>query len=302
MIEAYIGKMRSGKTYAMTERVLQLLKSGEVVFTNYDIQWNPEDFSPLQKLFHKLGLKKCIVYPQTNLRRFNNWEEVMNFSNATIALDEGWQYFDSYQKLTMEKRMRLYQSGKRELQFLYTVQRYMMTDINLRWATDFFHESTMYNIPFKKFPLIIYRTYDLDDDNDGAKIAKTAVEITSSGQREVSLALKTKWLFTKQKIYDAYDTKADIYATDESRGRLAERIDARNADTSGTVWSEQTYWHVFRILLTGKPKKYDKRRFVRNKTCKKRLRRVGKKPVVDRFRRRNSAVKRVVVSTDGVIH
>lgn len=300
MIEAYIGKMRSGKTYAMTEEVLSRLRKGEVVFTNYAIKWDPEDFTPLQILFHRLGLKKLRVYPQSNLRAFKDWEEVMNFSNATIALDEGWQYFDSYQKLTMEKRMRLYQSGKRELQFLYTVQRYMMTDINLRWATDYFHESTMYQIPFKKYPLIIYKTYDLEDDDGGAKIAKTAIEITPSGTKETSLALKVRWLFCKQKIFDAYDTKEDIYATAESRGRLAQRVDARLANTDGVIWSKPTYWSSIGHVLTGKPKKHGHEK--RTRGSKTRIRRKKQGGLVDGVHGRRSSRKHLMVNTDGVVH
>jgi len=230
MIKAYIGKMRSGKTLAMTQEVIARLNRGEVVYTNYYINWDPD--APMtwtRKLLHRLGYTK-MRYPKTNLRRFNNWEEIQNVANCVVALDEGWQYFDSYNKLPIEKRMRLYQSGKWELTFLYTVQRYMMADINLRWSTDEFWESTLYKIPFLSHPIVIYRLYDLEEDNEGAKIARKG--ITPDG-KVVDLSLARRLLITRQAHFDAYDTKEDIYATDGIRSQLSKKVDTRTADTVG---------------------------------------------------------------------
>lgn len=290
MIIAYIGKMRSGKTYAMTERVLKELKRGRVVYTNYKVNWNPEE--PMSKprlILHRLGFKKK-RYPKTNLRLFRNWEDVMGVAGAVIALDEGWQYFDSYQKLPMEKRMRLYQSGKWEIDFLYTVQRYMMTDINLRWSTDEFWESTLYKIPFTTTNLIIYRLYDLDEDNDTAKLARKGIQ----GDGEVvDLAIAKRFKLTKQKIYNAYDTKEDIYATEESRATLSQKTDVRSSDTRPYYDRTPTYWNVL--------VKYVNRRFIRTKK-RSALRR--KSTLVERFRRRNHVIHSNVVARsmgDGIV-
>ena len=221
MIKAYIGKMRSGKTMAMTQEVLRLLNNGEVVYTNYKINWNPlAPMSPLRKAIHFVGIKKK-RYPPSNLRTFRDWDQVQNVSNCTVALDEGWQYFDSYNKLPIEKRMRLYQSGKWELNFLYTVQRYMMTDINLRWSTNEFWESTLYKIPFLSYPIVMYRLYDLDEDGESAKLARKGID--EKGE-VVDLALARKWFFTRQKHFDLYDTKEDIYATEYYRNALQNKV------------------------------------------------------------------------------
>jgi len=258
MIYAYIGKMRSGKTLAMTLEVIRRLNKGEIVYTNYRINWHPEfPMSPIRKFFHRLGFKKR-RYPQSNLRRFNNWEEIQNVANCTVALDEGWQYFDSYNKLPIEKRMRLYQSGKWELNFLYTVQRYMMTDINLRWSTNEFWESNLYKIPFLRYPLIIYKLYDLDEDGESAKLARKGIDEKGN---VVDLALKRHIFFTRQKHFDYYDTKEDIYATEHYRHALSQKTDARSADSSGywdplpSVWDvlKGKYNDVRRDLRIAKP-------------------------------------------------
>jgi len=252
MITGYIGKMRSGKTYAMTREVLKRLNSGEIVFVNYFIDWDPLDRSKFRIWLHRLGLVPLYVYPKTNLHFFIDWEEVVNYTNVTVALDEGWQYFDSYQKLSIDKRMRLYQSGKREINFLYTVQRYMMADINLRWSTDVFIESKLFNIPFCNTKLIRYKYYDLEEDSDGAKIAKVAIEVSPKGMKEVDLSLKTRYIFTSNKIFNAYDTTQDIYADARNRSLLAEKIDVRGVSTGGTLYPQSNIWASMIRLIKGK--------------------------------------------------
>ena len=281
--------MRSGKTLAMTRHVVRLLNEGEIVYTNYKVNWNPDaPMSFTRSLLHRLGVRKK-RYNKSNLRTFKDWTDVSNVSNCTVALDEGWQYFDSYQKLPMDKRMRLYQSGKWELNFLYTVQRYMMTDINLRWSTDEFFESTLYKIPFLPYPLIIYRQYDLEEDSDGAKLARKAVEPDG---KVVDLAVRVRWLFTRKKHFDAYDTTEDIYATEEYRAGLSQKVDARASAARWTYDPLPTVWSYFKVK-----KKHDDRRLTQPK---KRVRRRQPKPVLARVRRGSVPRKHPMVNTDGV--
>lgn len=264
MIEAYIGKMRQGKTLAMTERVIKELNKGKVVYVNYKVNWNPEaPMSRSRYFLHRLGWKKK-RYPYTNLRAFKNWEDVSNIANCVVALDEGWQYFDSYQKLPMEKRMRLYQSGKWELDFLYTVQRYMMADINLRWNTQWFHEARKYDFPSKSWPFIVFHTYDLEEDDEGAKIARKGIKPDGS---IVDLAVHRRimWPWTARKLFSLYDTKEDIYATDELRSQLAKKVDARGTSSGPYYDSTPTYWDVLRSLTS----RYAYRRPTRSKKGRK---------------------------------
>lgn len=282
--------MRSGKTLAMTQEVIARLNRGEVVYTNYRVNWNPDEpMSWLRKMGHALGYTK-MRYPKTNLRRFNDWEDVQNIANCTVALDEGWQYFDSYNKLPIEKRMRLYQSGKWELTFLYTVQRYMMADINLRWATDEFWESTLYKIPFMSYPIVIYRLYDLEEDNEGAKLARKGIDEKGN---VVDLSLARRIYFTNKKAFDAYDTKEDIYATYEYRSKLSEKVDTRTADTVGTP---DPSWSIKSIL-----KKYASRRSIRTKKADSHS---VPRPMVAGIHSRNHIINRTLAhasSVDGLM-
>lgn len=258
MIEAYIGKQRTGKTYGMVRRIKEHLDSGNIVFVNFPMTYDPYARPWYRFFLHRLGILPLRLYPTTNLRQFLNWEDIMHYTNAIVALDEGWQYFDSYQKLSIDKRMRLYQSGKREIQFLYTVQRYMMADINLRWSTDVFHESKSWKVPFTHHKLIRYRSYDLQEDNEGAKLEKTVLEIDSDGKMtEKDMAIATRWIFTSNAVYKAYDTKADVYANEQTRKQLASKIDARSPDSSGFIYPEPSYWGVIKNYV--KPKHVDRR-------------------------------------------
>jgi len=287
MIIEYIGKMRSGKTLAMTLEVVKRLNRGEIVYTNYRINWYPEaPMSSIRKFWHILGFKKR-RYPQTNLRRFNNWEEIQTVSNCTVALDEGWQYFDSYNKLPIEKRMRLYQSGKWELNFLYTVQRYMMTDINLRWSTNEFWESSLYKIPFLRYPLIIYKLYDLDEDGESAKLARKGIEADG---KVVDLALARRFFFTRQKHFDLYDTKEDIYATEHYRHALSQKVDARTGDSSGYLDPLPSIWDLL-------AKKYNDVR--RNLPVKKSGKVTRANPVVARIHRRDNIINDTLAHANG---
>jgi len=262
MIIAYIGKMRSGKTLAMTQEVIKRLNQGRVVYVNYKINWNPDlPMTPVRRFFHRLGFRKR-RYPKNNLRLFRNWEDIQNIANCTVALDEGWQYFDSYNKLPIEKRMRLYQSGKWELDFLYTVQRYMMTDINLRWSTDEFWESRLVKIPFMLYPLIIYKLYDLDEDGESAKLARNG--INEKGEL-VDLSLRSRWFFTRKKHFDYYDTKEDIYATEHYRHSLSQKVNASGADSLGAYDPLPTIWDIISKYVPRKTKQRDDRRDTRVK-------------------------------------
>lgn len=293
MIKAYIGKQRSGKTVRMTQDVIGFLEAGHVVYVNYRINWDNMAYKGwLRTFLHRVGIWKITRYPQTNLRRFVDWEDVLHVSNAVIALDEGWQYFDSYQKLPIDKRMRLYQSGKWELTYLYTVQRYMMADINLRWSTDEFWESTMYKIPFLSYPLIVYKLYDLDEDNESAKLARKGIDEKGN---IVDLALSRRFVFTTKKMFAYYDTKEDIYADEQNRLRLAEKIDARGTDVGGFVDPTPTYWTSAKKLVTGK---HDVRRSPRAKRKRKVQ---GERGVVERLPRRNDGdIVRIPVR-DGIV-
>jgi len=295
MIKAYIGKMRSGKTLAMTMEVVRLLNQGRVVYVNYRVNWNPDaPMSPVRRLFHRLGFKKK-RYPATNLRLFREWSDIQNVANCTVALDEGWQYFDSYNKLPIEKRMRLYQSGKWELDFLYTVQRYMMTDINLRWSTSEFWESTLYKIPFVSYPLIIYRLYDLDEDGESAKLARKGIDEKGT---VVDLSLSRKWFFTRQKHFDLYDTKEDIYSTEHYRNALQEKV---NAGGDGTNWNYDplpTIWSILGKYVYKKPKRtHDVRR---TSQAKAGFGKVITSPVVARIYSRNNTLNNAVVDINGI--
>lgn len=229
MIKAYIGKMRSGKTYKMTQDVLNLLDKGEVVYVNYAINWNPDREVPsMLQVLQRMNFLDIVRYPKENLKVFRSWEDVKDVGNCTVALDEGWLYFDSYQKLSKDMRRRLMQSGKRRMDLLYTTQRPMQADINLRWATDEFILCKMINIPFLP-PYFIQRHLELYDNNEQAMI-----------NYEEPLRITREW--ANKKVMNAYDTLYEIYETEDDRILHEKKFELSEKERQGYIDNEPLFW------------------------------------------------------------
>lgn len=272
MIKCYFGKMRQGKTYLMTKDVIDLLNKGEVVYTNYKINWSGhKDLTWWRVFIHKLGIYKIKIYPLTNLRFFKDWQDVYDVRECTIALDEGWLYFNSYVRLPIDQQRRLMQSGKRRMDFLYTTQRPLQTDINLRWNTDVFIEAQRIDIPFIKRPLFVYRWYDLKEDDSNAIIEKVREVSHKDGTFEtIDQSLKTGFNLASKKIFNAYDTEYEIYESEKAREQISKRQQEDVSSRAPTISTIPTFWNDFNNLI-----KYGNRQPTRRKNkLRKRKKRI----------------------------
>lgn len=302
MIKCYFGKMRQGKTYLMTKDILDLLNKGEVVYTNYKINWKGhKDLTWWRIFLHKARIYKIKIYPQTNLRYFRDWQDVYDVRECTIALDEGWLYFNSYARLPIDQQRRLMQSGKRRMDFLYTTQRPLQTDINLRWNTDVFIEAKRIDIPFLRVPLFVYSWYDLKEDDSNAIIEKVREVTHKDGSYEtIDQALKKGFNFASKKIFNAYDTEFEIYESEEARKQIQARQHEDVENRSPRYSDIPSFASDIRNLI-----KYGTRRpILRKRISKKRK----KKPVVSRVRRgsndsnsRMAVNKRAPGMVDGIV-
>jgi hypothetical protein len=238
MITAYIGKMRSGKTYALTQDLLELLDNGEVVYVNYLLDWDPDrNISKTLHVLQKLRVLDIVRYPKENLRVFTSWEDVANTANCTIALDEGWLYFDSYERLSKNKRRRLMQSGKRRMDLRYTVQRPMQADINLRWSTDIFIQCKIVKLPFLK-PYFIRRELGLMENNESAMI-----------DYDNPYRITRQW--AQQHVMDAYDTLYDVYESDEARAEADYRYEVEMEAREPRIEQVTSYYDDFVNYVRG---------------------------------------------------
>jgi len=105
MIELYTGKPGSGKTYALTKRVMQALDRGYTVYANYDI-------------VHGRALK------EGRLHRWRDLEDIYHVKNGIIAMDEAHVYMNSrkWDALPDEMQVRLQQHRKDALHIWGTAQ------------------------------------------------------------------------------------------------------------------------------------------------------------------------------------
>jgi len=151
----------------MTVDVLRALKRGELVYTNYRINWTGYDErrSRFQRILLRLGIKKRLKeYPATNLRYIRQAEDLFKISNATIALDEGYLYFDSYvnTKLPIKIRHWVLHLRKHHNVVIYTSQRPMQVHKVMRAMTNYFYELSALRLP--GVPLFIRKEFDLGPD------------------------------------------------------------------------------------------------------------------------------------------
>jgi len=206
MITCYFGKLGQGKTYALAEHALRELENGRVVYTNFYIKWLGQTEN------------KWIRRPKStraNLRIFHSVEEFMTMTNAFVALDEGWIYFDSYEmtKLPIEVRMKILQSRKDGLDIAYTTQRPEQVHKSLRAMTNEFYECEAGMLPFVRRP-IFYR-YDCDLMNDSVKrlvTSKWEERQTANGSEwlEVAQEQKPKIVWPSSRVFASFDTSEKI--------------------------------------------------------------------------------------------
>lgn len=262
MIICYFGKMRQGKSLLMVKEILSLLNKGEVVYSNLKINWKGYNDSWWRILLHKLTLVPIIEYPATNLRYFRSWDDVAEVKDCTIALDEGWLHFNSYQRLHIDQQRRLLQSGKRRMDFLYTAQRPLQTDINMRWNTDVFIEAKKYTI--FGFNIHRYKWYDLKEDDSNAILDKVReVQHKDGSVTKIDMALSSAFLFNPKKLYNAYDTEFEVYESKEAEEQAISRRQTDDLSRVGTISPITSYWHDFKNLI--RPKKHDNRQFISRK-------------------------------------
>jgi len=196
---AYYGRIGQGKTYAMTADILQALARGNVVYTNYPIDWRGYDERDnwsavfLSLFFVK---NKFYQFSESNLRRIEIDETfhdtLSTLTDCIVALDEGYVAFDSYEmtKMSMKKRKNVLHTRHFDRSIWYTTQRPNAVHVTMRAQTNVFYKVTKL-INFAG--IVLFRRQELDLGSDD-----------SVDENEV---YSTKFYLGKSSIFEAYDTK-----------------------------------------------------------------------------------------------
>lgn len=219
------GKIGNGKTLLATELVLEDLSFGEIVYTNWPINYQGYDersdwFRALRNFI--FGNNRFYSFPAENLRRIaiddNFADTISQLNNCKIYLDEGHVAFDSYEmaKMSMKKRAAILHTRHYNRTIVVISQRPTAIHATIRDNVNRYircEKLFTFTIPFfKKLVMVFRRTYtqslrsdgnpDFDDDYDFRKISIPGTRVLK--------AYNTRYLSDgmdpSQPLYfDAYD-------------------------------------------------------------------------------------------------
>jgi len=207
-IYCYYGRIGQGKTYAMTADILEALKQGKVVYSNYPIDWSGfDERTSLPALFWSLfGIKnRFYEFYQANLHRIevdeNFHDTLSGLTDCIVALDEGYVAFDSYEmaKLSMKKRKNVLHTRHFDRSIWFTTQRTNAVHVTLRAQTNVFYKITkLWSLFF-----IVFRRQEFDLGPDDS------VDEDNCYSRKLYLG--------RSSIFNAYNTKYLRYGAQSSQ-------------------------------------------------------------------------------------
>jgi len=195
----YYGRLGQGKTYAMTADVIKALQEGEVVYTNYPLNWG--GFDQRESYFHLFcglfGLRTYYEFLPVNWHYIevddNFHNTLAKLTDCIVAIDEAYTAFDSYEmaKLSLTKRKNVLHTRHFNRSIWYTTQRPTNVHAVLRGNTNVFYRCRkIIGLPF----LTIFSREEFDLDKD---------EKVADDQKPIS----SKWYKGSKEIFNAYDTK-----------------------------------------------------------------------------------------------
>jgi len=199
-ITMYYGRIGQGKTYAGTADAYNDLMRGEVVYTNWPMNFDGVDqreewpfiigtlFFPWQKNFY--------VFPKENWRYLPIDEHFLTkfskITGAKVYLDEGHVPFDSYEmaKMSMDKRIAVLHTRHFDRSINIITQRPTAVHVIMRANVNRFYKCEKL-LQFGN--MILFRRTEYQD----------MLGETVSEEEPVS----TKLYFAREKIFNLYDSK-----------------------------------------------------------------------------------------------
>jgi len=199
VITQYYGRIGSGKTYTGTKDVLNDLKKGRVVYTNWSIHYEGYDSREeilwsIISLFWPFKLR-YYVFPKENLRHIEVDEHFLDtfekLTDAIIYLDEGHVAFDSYEmaKMSLRKRKAVLHTRHFNRSINIISQRPTAVHVSMRANVNRFYKCE--NV--LRWPFLLFRRTEYQD-------------LTNESVDEEQ-PLSTRWYIGQKKVLEAYDTK-----------------------------------------------------------------------------------------------
>jgi zona occludens toxin (predicted ATPase) len=162
-ITIWTGRPGTGKTLSMVRAVEKLLNKGEIIYSNFRINWSGYDeaSSWWRRFLHKIKLKKELKkFPASNLRGWTHLHELKDIKEAYIVIDEAHFYMNSrkWKELPMEFMRKVAQHRKDGLHIYGTVQNIKRIDVVVRELVDFWYECSIF------LGFVFNVEYDIDED------------------------------------------------------------------------------------------------------------------------------------------
>lgn len=210
-ISQYYGRIGSGKTYAATADILDLLRRGKVVYANWKIHYEGTDErkSPFRIFVTLLmpWLNRFYVFPKENLHFLDVDKEFhskfQKLTDCHVFLDEGHVAFDSYEmaRMDIEKRKSVLHTRHFNRSIHIISQRPTAIHVAMRANVNVFYKcEKLWNFGnFVRFK----RTEFQDMINES---------VDEAPEKIVSI----KYYLGSQKVFEAYDTqylRGDIEAS-----------------------------------------------------------------------------------------
>jgi len=192
-INVFCGTLGAGKTYGTMLAVLSAWKNGYEVYSNMTM-FPPEKYSGL---YHHISYHDILEVMNKDFIQHGTGKEVI------LVLDEGWIFFDAYEKTKKDVRILLMSARKNGIHIYITSQRWGLVNINVRAVVErvFIGNSSRFLGVF--WSQVRYLEYDIDRNSDNGKLADEPIE---------EPLLRNGFLYRRRetKIYKLYDTYEKI--------------------------------------------------------------------------------------------
>lgn len=229
MISQYYGRIGSGKTYAATQDILDLLRRGKVVYANWRINYKGTDErrSIIRVIVTLLWPFRTRFYhfPKENLR-FISVDKDFHKTFATLTdchvfLDEGHVAFDSYEmaRMDIEKRKSILHTRHFNRSIHIISQRPTAIHVTMRANVNVFYKCE------RLWTLFGYVRFKRTEYQD---------LLNESVDEDPEKAISVKYYRGRQEVFEAYDTKY-------LRGEIAR--------SQKTMFSAYDYTWIGRIKL-----------------------------------------------------
>lgn len=212
------GRIGTGKTYLATVDAIELLKRGQIVYTNWNIDWQGYDERDSWWLLLKgvFGLKKVFYYfPKENLhviRVDSSFIDLLGgLSDCTVMLDEGHLVLDSYTKtsMDMERRNAVLWTRHFDRTIIVISQRPSAIHVTMRANVNRFYKCektfdfSAFGRRFIRFVKTEFQDVTSSDTPDEAR----EINMKTGKEGAYKYAISTKAYWGKVSVFQAYNTK-----------------------------------------------------------------------------------------------